>query len=441
MKSIISEVGNRIKGFLQKPIVRKVVGAIFTQGLLSMTSFLIGIVMARYTDKEEYGLYILLFSFIGIAGNIQNAFANSPLTVLYSARDEQGRKDLVTGVTLMQFLLFIPLGILVIAGITIYGYISGNRGAIATVVILVLAGFSYLGKEYMRTIHYVHLKIGRVIRMDFAFTLSVFLMIGALLYFKQISCNTALIALFAGYTVSMTAGLLSNLRSFGKTAGVIGTVFKDTWQYARWALIGVASGIVQQRSYLYIVSSMLGLERLADVSAARLLLMPVGLVVASSVKIVIANGSDLINNGEFTRFRKFILFILMLLAGFWLVYGVNLLIFYTLIVRILGEKYSNIQSLVILWSLFFLFNALRFPLKNSLIVLKKFKLVTLNDMIAGAVTLVSCFTFVWLFDEYGAVMSLAIGEFLLCILSLVLYLKYFPASKDKNFKAPEGRTG
>src|SRR4030067_3120129 len=66
----------------KKPVVKIFSGAMFTQGLLSLTNFAVGLCVAKYAEKSEYGIYVILFSTLGIVGNYQNALGNNPLTVL-----------------------------------------------------------------------------------------------------------------------------------------------------------------------------------------------------------------------------------------------------------------------------------------------------------------------------------------------------------------------
>ena len=73
--------------------VLKISSAIFTQSLLSLANFIVGFVVAKYATKSEYGIYVILFSIIGIAGNYQNALVNTPLTVLAPKKDP-AEKDL-----------------------------------------------------------------------------------------------------------------------------------------------------------------------------------------------------------------------------------------------------------------------------------------------------------------------------------------------------------
>ena len=92
--------------------VQHVFWAMFTQGLLSVVSFLIGFVIAVKAQKAEYGLYVLLFSIIGIFGNYQNAIVNTPLTILM--RKQENEKTFIGSFALGQWIVLVPLIIIMI---------------------------------------------------------------------------------------------------------------------------------------------------------------------------------------------------------------------------------------------------------------------------------------------------------------------------------------
>jgi len=77
---------------LRRPFVLKFSFAILTQSLLSLTNLIIGIVIAKYASKSEYGMYVILFSIIGLVGNYQGAIVNTPLTVLLPAKNAQEKQ-------------------------------------------------------------------------------------------------------------------------------------------------------------------------------------------------------------------------------------------------------------------------------------------------------------------------------------------------------------
>jgi len=107
---------------LRRPFVLKFSFAILTQSLLSLTNLIIGIVIAKYASKSEYGMYVILFSIIGLVGNYQGAIVNTPLTVLLPAKNAQEKQVFLAGLGYGQWVFFIPLTLLAIIIGSIYSY-------------------------------------------------------------------------------------------------------------------------------------------------------------------------------------------------------------------------------------------------------------------------------------------------------------------------------
>ncbi|HEX2957189.1 MAG TPA: hypothetical protein VHO70_10165 [Chitinispirillaceae bacterium] len=98
---------SKLKTVIFSQSVKHIFWSVFTQGMLSVASFVLSFVIAVKASKEEYGLYILLFNIIGIFGNYQNAVINTPLTILL--RKQQDEKKFIGSFAFGQWLLIVPL--------------------------------------------------------------------------------------------------------------------------------------------------------------------------------------------------------------------------------------------------------------------------------------------------------------------------------------------
>lgn len=414
----------------QGMVIKKVFVSIFTQGLLSIISFAIGMLMVRYSTKKDYAIFAISFSIISIMGSVQNALANAPLTVLYAKKEESEQRAFVSGMAFGQLLYFFPLITVILISFSIYSLLANSFSLMAKVTLLIFAILTYLGKEYIRTIHYINLKISKVLLMDIAFMFSACISIFAF-FFSQgaLSYNTALMSLFGGYSISLIFGYALLANKFQYSWPSAKRAIKETWNYAFWAFIGTLSSVVETQAYIFVVSFFLSLEATADISAARLLMMPAGLILASSIKIIMAKGSELLGRSSHANFARFIHFMTLFLFIVSITYTLVLFAFYGKISSILGEKYQNIKTLTILWAILFLFQGLKIPIKNALIVYKEFKAVTINDIISGGCTLLVCLLFTKFMGVKGALFSLILGELLLLFLSSRLWIRRLRTEK------------
>ena len=432
-----NELFSKSLALLKNSSVKKILGAIFTQGLLSLISFVISLFLTRYSDKAEYGIYVVLFSIMGIAGNFQNAFANSPVTVLFGKKTEKEKKDLISGMGIIQIIAIAILSVVSILPVLIYSAVGSNYDFFLKYIVFILATAMFLSKEYLRTVNYISLQVKKVIRMDVIYSAVVMIIILMFLWINMINCTTAIFALFVGYIFSTIIGYVSFDFKFRFSIESIKKSLAETFVYSKWAILGVIAGTLQNRGYIYIVSSMLSLNDTADIAAARLLMMPVGLIETSSIKIVVSKGADILARSTLKKFKKFILLMTIFLISVCLSYSLFLFVFYRPVVSLLGEKYQNILFMVVLWSIFFVFNTVRFPIKNSLILFKEFRIVTINDVICGILTLLCCFVMTKYYGKVGALLSQISGEILLMTLSLFQYfivLKKYEKSEINSTK-------
>jgi O-antigen/teichoic acid export membrane protein len=238
-----------------------------------------------------------------------------------------------------------------------------------------------------------------------------------LIVFHRVTSSSSITTLGIGYFLAAIFGIyyVSDVYNFNWKS--IKNSFIETWHYSRWALVGVTSAIFQTRAYIYIVSASLGLEKIAEISAARLSLMPIGFFVASSGRIILAKGAEIINIKGVSRFNKFILTISCFLIFVWISYVFGLWSFIDYLISFIGDKYSNIKVFALLWGIFFLIHSLRYPVTNALSVCKEFKSLAKYDVISAIITIATCLILTKTLEGHGAIISLIVGELAMLLLA------------------------
>lgn len=416
---------NFIHKFLQRPVVKKFSGAMFTQGMLSLANFMVGILVVKYAAKSEYGMYVILFSIIGILGNYQNALVNTPLTVLAPKKESAEKCLFFSGLGLGQWLLFLPLIIFAIIIVTIYSFIHHDFTMLKYVLALSIAISTFLLREFIRTVNYSNMRIHLIVKMDMVFVFFVALGMGILVVFDNVTSSFAITVLGIGYFLAAVFGYFSAGDIYTINWNSIKNSFRETWEYSRWALVGVTSDIFKNRGFIYVASAFLGLEKVAEISAARLFLMPVGLFVASSGKVTLAKGAEILNTKGVDRFKKFIFLTSSFLIIVWMSYVLGLWFFFDFLISFFGEKYKNIEGLVLLWGILFIIYVLRYSVTNALIVCKEFKVLAKYDVISAIVVIILCLILTKTSGSSGVVISLIVGESLTLLLATPRLLMFF----------------
>jgi O-antigen/teichoic acid export membrane protein len=415
--------------FVQDPWFKKVLQAIFTQGMLSAANFVAGFAVAKFATKEQYGIFVILFSIMGIIGNYQGALINAPMTVLSPKKEVRERELLVSGLGYGQWLFFLPIIFLSFLGAAAYCLVYFEISILKYLAALSFASLGLLLREFIRTVNYSRARIDVLVKTDAVFVLIItagFFMLGLKGGINSVSSITIF---GAGYFVSSIAGLRYGNYFYESRWKSVKSALKETWQYSRWACVGVTSNLMMNNGYIYLTLALLGLRELAEISAARLFIGPVNLFVSSSSKIVLAQGADLLATKGVKKFKEYVLVIAGMLILIGVVYFLCLSFLCDYIISILGAKYLNIKHFIFWWGVFCLMNLLRFPISNALLVLSEFKSLASFDIIGAIATLVTCIALTITLGGDGAIISLIVGESTMLILSA---LRLFVLRSDEG---------
>lgn len=322
--------------------------AVADQAWLSLLNFAISLAFIWGASKTEYGYYILLMAPLLLIQNIQNAIVNSPLATFLPAAAEAIKPNLRNTAISLHIYLALACGVLGMAGLMVYGQVAALHVDGLLLAGFVLAIIGTIARESQRSFAYVQ---GQGVRA----------LVGDLIYGAILLVGIALAILgnqlSAGFVLLLTgiAGLVPLLT---RVAGFHGLQthadpLRQFWSCARWALPSVVVTWVNLSSYPYFAEHALGLAAVADIGAARLFLMPVGLMMtawANWYRPRISGWLALHNVSAVAHITH-----RSLLAGWGIlaILAVLLVFAYPLVEPLLGEQYQGLQSLVLMWLLFF----------------------------------------------------------------------------------------
>jgi O-antigen/teichoic acid export membrane protein len=414
----------RVFSILHQNDLPKIITAVFSQGMLSISNFTIGIIMAKYCEKSEYGMYVILFSFIGILGGYQKGIINAPLMTLIHNKNEHEQKIYISSLSAGKNYLFLPPLLVLTLSMIVFGFISRVPGYyLKEGVVLFAVTTIFLSKEFLRVLNFVSMDTKTILIMDLLNVIVVFIGMFFLVYYDIVSSLTGIVILGVGYFV---AYLFSRKKYIYKTSinkKSIKSALLENWNYGKWVFLGVTSSLLQERGYIYIVTALLGLSTLAEISASRLFLVPIGLLSLSSAQIVIAKGSKMVASNNNKEFRDFVFSFVSVSLGIWFIYYILILLISDYIVLFLGEKYANLQMLIAIWGIYFFIYTIRMLIGTALIVYGHFKKQAAYDIVGSTLAIASCFFLISIIGRSGGIISLIIGEAATMLLYLKLYIQ------------------
>ena len=342
--------------------------SVIDQGMLSALNFLIGAVLIRLATKEEYGLYGQLYSGGLLAGLIVDSWIAGPLTTVASAVHASTRKNLLRRYWAKQIFWTVLMGLT--AFLIVEFVPAATHHADKALLLGAAFGAYVIGnglREYGRTVGFIMSDIRSVLRQDIVYVVAV---LGGLawLYHAGEMAVAPIMFMLAG--CSVLCALFGRQRLIQLTGGdtaisdedrvILQNHQTEIQGHGRWAVAGVIVGWLSNYSYIYLSGIWLGLSAIADLNAARLLLMPIPLAVAAWVRVARPEAARLMAAHDWKGLRKLTWFSLAGIEAVVLMYvGFMLLTLPWLERHVIGNKYDGLDPLIMLWGAYFAVNSAR----------------------------------------------------------------------------------
>lgn len=359
------------------------------QVVLSGASFIVGLLLIRQTSDADYGMFVLVQSAIALLISAQMAWLSNPLAVLAPAKPHALRALMVGAVDSSQR-RFLQRAAAVAMLVPLIGYFAGFWSGLESMVIAlgVAACWAALRREYLRG---VLLIFGRPHSMLNADLVNVaVLLVGAVIaaYGPRPAVPWAVGALI----VSAMAGEFAARRSLGKNPGLMTGDPSPFWREMRplaiWATVGALTYWVYNQSYNYVLASRIDLRAVADVNAARLLLMPTIVLTVGVKTLLVPTAAAWLAESTIGRLARRLLVFATGIALIDVVYCLLLWVFRDLLTHNLMHKtIGNRDELLILWAILSLIALYRDLLQTGLFALHKFKSLAGVTAISAVVSL------------------------------------------------------
>ena len=258
--------------------------SVVDQILLSAANFFVGFMLIRRTSDVDYGLFVLVQSAILLIVSAQNSWLSGPISVLGPKRSPEARRDMVGAIETSQRRILNRLVLVALLGPVLAYFLGFCSGLVAIVMALgVIACHAALRREYVRSVLLMYARPNSVLRADLFYIGA--LLIGALLaaYGPKPGILWAVGALVSSAGLGSLAAHRSVARNPGWTTGDATPYWREIRPLGTWAVVGSVIYWSFGQSYNYMLVTRLGLIAVANVNAARLLLMPT-FVVALGIK-------------------------------------------------------------------------------------------------------------------------------------------------------------
>jgi O-antigen/teichoic acid export membrane protein len=395
------------------------------QAVASITNFVTGVIIARSSSKEEFGLYMLGFSLILLTTDLQTSLIATPYMV-YAPRLKGRAHALYAGSTLMHQVVFSLLGMVALACAAVTSRFGiGPRGlgpvlwALGAMVGLIML------REFVRRMCFAALKLRSVLVFDICIGLA---QVGGLLLLAHLGVLSASVAYWLIGPVCGIAALawlwLEN-RFFHLRLSQSVADLKTNWTFGRWVF---ASGLVYTASanlYPWLLAFFHG------AAAAGVFAACVGVVSASNPALLgLQNFVGPKTAHEFAAkgqqgLRRFVLKLSAMLAIPAGLLALVLILWGDRFVALLyGSRYSGNGMVVAVLAVNLLVSAVGFSFSRALLAMERASV----DFGLNLVALVTMLTLgLWLVRTHGA-LGAAIGllgaNFATSLVKAGIFLQY-----------------
>lgn len=322
--------------------------AVADQAWLSLLNFTISLAFIWGASKSEYGYYLLLVAPLMLVQSIQNAIVNSPLATFLPAAGEKNKPALQRTAVSLHVYLAVVTTLLGGLGLVAYEHWAGLQ-----VDAVLVAGFAFaitgtIAREAQRSFAYVQGQGIRALGGDLAY--GAVLLTGLAWAILGDQLTAGIVLLLTG--LAGVVPLLMKARSF-QGLQIHSEPMRQFWSCGRWALPSVVVTWVNLSAYPYFAERSLGLAAVADIGAARLFLMPVGLAMTAWSNWYRPRISSWLATGNAAAVKRLTL---KSLFGGWTALAalaVLIVVTYPFIEPALGAQYAGLQPLILMWLLFF----------------------------------------------------------------------------------------
>lgn len=226
--------------------------ALVDQAVVSGTNFATSIIIARFCDKAQLGLYLLAWSTIFIVNEVLSAVITTPYVVISPTLNSQ-RQAGYRGSALLHQVLLSLVAVLVLSPVSMclrFGKRS-ELGALLEVVsgLLIILLF----REFSRRMWFAHLEMRAAVLADCGASLLQLFLLGTIIAVKHLNAVTAYAAIATAAAVPSVTWLVMYRRRLVLNAPAALRDFRMNWGLAKWIACSGALWAAAMYSYPWLL--------------------------------------------------------------------------------------------------------------------------------------------------------------------------------------------
>ncbi len=295
--------------------LRSVTSGVLDQVLLSVTSLVVGLALARSLPPESFGAYAVTFAVYLMGLSLQVSLVTDPLIILGARRSEPDQRAYFGTLLRLETLLSLALAAL-IASLAAVGYrLSGGAAIWAAIAGLGIAQAPMQLQAFIRSVLLARLRPGAALLNDAIHCVTRIAGVPLL-------ASLGLLSPFWVFVVHALAAVISILSALPLCRDLLAArpspyriVLAEHWTYGKWMLAASGAHWLSGQAPLVLISSLLSPLAAAVLKACQYLVSPIQVVLTGLESVLAPRASRLASQGEATLDRFLLRVSILTTAG------------------------------------------------------------------------------------------------------------------------------
>jgi O-antigen/teichoic acid export membrane protein len=346
--------------------------------------------------------------------SVQSALVLGPLNIYLPGENEPEKaRRLETALATMNLVAVLATAALA-GGVNFFADAEWASHDLLTVIAIPLFVAAGMYREYYRSTAFSRRDMAMLLWVDGPYLAVTGACLVAMIVWPQRFADlaAAFLAMSVGCLVSQVCVRLRADRGEG-------TLFRPGWlktyrgigREVAWSLVGVVANHAENRSYVYIATSLAGMASLAAINAVGILFRPVSVLVAAWGQSTLPRLSAALANGRLVEFNRLLRRALFATAlGSVAVGGVLWLLWSPIEHFVFADKYPDGILLLLPWAASSGASVLRYVSSIGLTAAREFKFLAKAQTVCGVLAAAATAGFILWQGYVGAMWGIAIGN-------------------------------
>lgn len=330
--------------------------SVFDQALLSGISLLISLIFVKHLDKEEYGLYVLLFNSALFFQGIGGALLSAPYTTIYPRKQGQEQHAVIRAYSRSTLAYALGSAATGVIACVVYRAVSGDLlMSLSAATGFGICIFGSVSKDNIRVFHYSQNNQTAALTGNVVYGILLIACLAWMIHSQWVSATSVLLAIGTTGALVSVPRLLSldtqaDMQASVPSAATPQLLLREFWSCGRWAVLGSFVTFLTSNTYPYLAAASFSKSDVADISVARILSMPIALIGAAWFNLMRPRLSQWAADGLHEKLERIVRISVLSAAALSILEGAALYFSGDLIRVVFGEKYANLQVLTLLWT-------------------------------------------------------------------------------------------